>query len=236
MWEPGWVDGEQKQAFAVVPAGTQEGWNSYRIMRTVEDFYDKVFTENGGRYLFDAPLTGLVMDDGAVVGIEVEQDGEKAFVKANKGVILACGGFTNNIAMLKAYCPRGFSGVMVNTAGIYDNGGYGACSAQKRAAGHGDVAHNTYSFRWRWPKPLSWDDGQYGRMRVHRKNDGLARWEALGARAYPHGECPHAIPVYLLSRYEPAVIMRRRMRTRARRKGEAVCSTTSGSSKHWRRI
>ena len=122
MWEPGWVDGEQKQAFAVVPAGTQEDWNSYRIMRTVEDFYDKVFTENGGRYLFDAPLTGLVMDDGAVVGVEMEQDGEKAYVKANKGVILACGGFTNNIAMLKAYCPRGFSGVMVNTAGIYDNG------------------------------------------------------------------------------------------------------------------
>ena len=122
MWEPGWVDGEAKQAYAVVPAGTQEGWNSYRIMQTVEKFYDQVFCDNGGRYYFDTPLTGLVMQDGTVVGVECEHEGAKAYIKANKGVILACGGFTNNVAMLKAYCPRGFAGVMVNTAGIYDNG------------------------------------------------------------------------------------------------------------------
>ena len=122
MWEPGWVDGEAKQAYAVVPAGTQEGWNSYRIMQTVEKFYDQVFCDNGGRYYFDTPLTGLVMQDGAVMGVECEHEGAKAYIKANKGVILACGGFTNNVAMLKAYCPRGFAGVMVNTAGIYDNG------------------------------------------------------------------------------------------------------------------
>ena len=122
MWEPGWVDGEAKQAYAVVPAGTQEGWNSYRIMQTVEKFYDQVFCDNGGRYYFDTPLTGLVMQDGTVVGVECEHEGAKAYIKANKGVILACGGFTNNVAMLKTYCPRGFAGVMVNTAGIYDNG------------------------------------------------------------------------------------------------------------------
>lgn len=121
-WEPGWVDGEQKVAFAVVPKGTQDGWNSYRILQTVERFYDEVFTQNGGRYYFDTPITGLVMDGRAVVGVEVESDGAKAYIKANKGVILACGGFTNNVEMLKAYCPKGFANVMINTAGVYDNG------------------------------------------------------------------------------------------------------------------
>lgn len=121
-WEPGWVDGEQKVAFAVVPKGAQEGWNSYRIMTYAENFYDKIFTENGGKYYFNCAITGLVMDEGAVVGVECEGDGGKVYFKANKGVVLACGGFTNNIAMLKAYCPQGFYGTMINTAGIYDNG------------------------------------------------------------------------------------------------------------------
>ncbi len=123
-WEPGWVDGEQKVAFAVVPKGTQEGWNSYRIMQTVENFYDKVFTENGGRYMFSTPITGLVMEDGAVVGVQAtpKETGEPVYIKANKGVILATGGFANNISMLKAYCPGGFAQTMVNTAGASDNG------------------------------------------------------------------------------------------------------------------
>ena len=53
----------------------------------------------------------------ALYKIEIEKDGEKVYFKANKGVVLACGGFTNNISMLKAYCPRGFSGVMVRGSG-----------------------------------------------------------------------------------------------------------------------
>ena len=123
-WEPGWVDGEAKMSYAVVPVGTQDGWNSYRIMQTVENFYNDIFLEYGGEYMFSTPITGLVMEDGAVVGVEAtpKDTGEPLYIKANKGVILATGGFTNNISMLKAYCPAGLAQTMVNTAGASDNG------------------------------------------------------------------------------------------------------------------
>jgi len=122
-WEPGWIDGQQKVAITVAPGGTQEGGNSYRMMKVTEDFYDKIFKQYGGEYLFKTPITGLVMDKGKVVGVQATPEGaDPIYIKANKGVILATGGMCNNINMLKRYCPDGFETSMVSNAGTYDNG------------------------------------------------------------------------------------------------------------------
>jgi 3-oxosteroid 1-dehydrogenase len=47
--------------------------------------------------------TDLVVVDGEVVGVLVEHDGSTEFVRANKGVVLACGGFEWNDDMVRAF-------------------------------------------------------------------------------------------------------------------------------------
>ncbi len=61
----------------------------------------------GVRFQFDANVKHLVMNaGGVVVGVSYTYFGEERFVKANKGVILAAGGFAMNKSMLKEFCPR----------------------------------------------------------------------------------------------------------------------------------
>lgn len=122
-WEPGWIDGEQKVAVTVAPKGSQEGGNSFRMMQQTMDFYNDVFLENGGEYAFDTKISGLVMENGVVVGVEATpNDGEPYYIKAHKGVILATGGMCNNISMLKRYSPDGFYRAMISNANNFDNG------------------------------------------------------------------------------------------------------------------
>jgi hypothetical protein len=93
------------------------------MMTVAQNFYDKVFVENGGEYLFSTKITGLVKNDGRIVGIQVTpNDGDPIYIRATKGVILATGGMCNNIAMLKRYCPDGFYKSMVSNANTFDNG------------------------------------------------------------------------------------------------------------------
>ena len=102
------------------------------MLSVAEDFYNDVFVANGGEYLFGTAITGLVMEDGRVVGVQATpKDGDPLLVKANKGVILATGGMCNNIEMLKRYCPSGLYRCMVSNASTNDNGdgirlGFGA--------------------------------------------------------------------------------------------------------------
>lgn len=61
----------------------------------------------GVRFQFDANVKNLVVDDsGRVVGVRYTHFKEERFVKANKGVVLAAGGFAMNQAMLDEHCPR----------------------------------------------------------------------------------------------------------------------------------
>lgn len=41
------------------------------------------------------------------LGVEADQDGKTVYFKANKGVVLSCGGFENNARMAKTYAPAG---------------------------------------------------------------------------------------------------------------------------------
>ncbi|GEE01211.1 3-oxosteroid 1-dehydrogenase [Gordonia spumicola] len=49
------------------------------------------------------PLTGLIVEDGKVVGARVESDGAPAEIRAKYGVILASGGFDHNAEMRAQY-------------------------------------------------------------------------------------------------------------------------------------
>ncbi len=51
----------------------------------------------------NSPLKELVIENGACVGIVVEKDGKPIRIRANKGVVLAAGGFDHNQAMREKY-------------------------------------------------------------------------------------------------------------------------------------
>jgi len=51
----------------------------------------------------NAPLTGLVVEDGAVRGVTVERDGAPVTIRARRGVLLSAGGFDRNEEMRHEY-------------------------------------------------------------------------------------------------------------------------------------
>ncbi|MEJ2532867.1 MAG: FAD-dependent oxidoreductase [Halioglobus sp.] len=52
------------------------------------------------------PMTGLVDEEGQVMGVEVTRNGEPLRIRARRGVILAAGGFEHNQAMREQYLPQ----------------------------------------------------------------------------------------------------------------------------------
>jgi hypothetical protein len=62
----------------------------------------------GGQIKLKCACTGLVMDEGRVVGVAFDEDGEEHFAKAERGVILAAGGMGMNLDMLEEYIPSAY--------------------------------------------------------------------------------------------------------------------------------
>lgn len=54
---------------------------------------------------YESPATRLIqnVDDGTIIGVIAEHEGENVRIKANKGVVMACGGFENNQEMIQNY-------------------------------------------------------------------------------------------------------------------------------------
>ena len=55
------------------------------------------------RSLYETGAIRLVRDDGEIVGVIADRRGKTLAVKANRAVVLACGGFENNPAMIHTY-------------------------------------------------------------------------------------------------------------------------------------
>jgi succinate dehydrogenase/fumarate reductase flavoprotein subunit len=56
---------------------------------------------------FDTSAFELLIEDGGVVGLVVEHDGNHSSISADGGVVLACGGFEGNPGLADAYLPLG---------------------------------------------------------------------------------------------------------------------------------
>ena len=61
--------------------------------------------ERGVPVWLDSPMRELVSEGGAVVGALIERDGKLITVRANKGVLLATGGFSRNAELRQAHQP-----------------------------------------------------------------------------------------------------------------------------------
>jgi succinate dehydrogenase/fumarate reductase flavoprotein subunit len=55
------------------------------------------------RALYETGATNLVKHDGEIIGVIADQRGKRIAIKANRAVILTCGGFENNPAMIRSY-------------------------------------------------------------------------------------------------------------------------------------
>lgn len=65
--------------------------------------FNKYVLDHGGKILLETPGTGLLTENGKVVGVTAkDKSGEKINIKA-KSVIIATGGFANNKEMMKKY-------------------------------------------------------------------------------------------------------------------------------------
>ena len=54
----------------------------------------------------NTPAHKLIVEDGRVVGVLAEKEGRPILIRANKGVVMAAGGFESNDAMRKKYLPN----------------------------------------------------------------------------------------------------------------------------------
>ncbi|MCJ7667352.1 MAG: FAD-binding protein, partial [Anaerolineae bacterium] len=80
------------------------------MQKETTDFLTEVAGEKGVEFLFKSKAAALVRENGRIVGVQGESEGESLFVKARKAVILAAGGMSNNREMLKKYVPRAYYG------------------------------------------------------------------------------------------------------------------------------
>ncbi len=54
---------------------------------------------------YETELTGLVIENGRVVGVRAQRDGEEVVIRARRGVILGSGGFEKSEALREKYLP-----------------------------------------------------------------------------------------------------------------------------------
>src|SRR6478609_5645070 len=71
---------------------------------------------------YDTELTDLVIEDGRVVGVRAQHDGQEVVIRARRGVILGSGGFEKNLEMREKYQPQPTS-VDWTTGSQFNTGG-----------------------------------------------------------------------------------------------------------------
>ncbi|MEE8716371.1 MAG: FAD-binding protein [Coriobacteriales bacterium] len=120
-WEPGECVNDEK-VYAVCPKGSAVNRMNYRSMSFYTDWLARQIEDRGGQFLLSTEAQALVMDDGAVVGVQATaEDGSTIHVKANKGVLISTNGIAGNRAMLAKYAPDGLR-CKVEVAGHFVDG------------------------------------------------------------------------------------------------------------------
>ncbi|MGN7860901.1 FAD-dependent oxidoreductase [Microbacterium sp. 22303] len=98
-----------------------------------------------------SPMTSLLVEDGQVVGAEVERDGVPVHVRARGGVVIAAGGFDHNAQMRKTWQPSARAEVSL---GAKSNTGDGIAAAVEVGA-----ATDTMDSAW-WFPAVEWGPGR----------------------------------------------------------------------------
>lgn len=113
-----------------------------------------------------APLTDLVCDaEGAVVGVVYDERGKELKAKANKGVIMCCGGFENDTVMRQDYLSAPHAHPV---AGINNTGdGHRICAKIGADMWH---MHSCAGF---WTNAVSLDGEKYCAYRKINKQNGI---------------------------------------------------------------
>ncbi len=92
----------------------------------------RAMADKNGRVttLLDAPAVRLLQDEpgGRVTGLKALIAGKPETIAARRGVVLAAGGFSRNVAMLKQYVPHQAAGVSYGGAGNMGDGIRMACA------------------------------------------------------------------------------------------------------------
>lgn len=96
------IEGNEKGATCYLiddTVGNEALWN---VLKEQEEYYG-LDIRYGTRAvkLVRNPLTNECL------GVVADQDGQTLYIKANKGVVLSCGGFENNPEMMRSYSPAG---------------------------------------------------------------------------------------------------------------------------------
>jgi 3-oxosteroid 1-dehydrogenase len=82
---------------------------------------------------YDTPLTGLLVEDGTVTGVQVVREGAPATIRSRRGVLIATGGFERNAAMRAQYQRQPVGTEW--TVGSPGNTGDGIIAGQDAGAG-----------------------------------------------------------------------------------------------------
>ena len=121
-WQPTTVTGNPGPV-GLAPAGSEEGGMTARAVMSAYEFMAERLEADGGVLRLSATLEGLVMEDGAVLGVRLsDADGNETHVRATKGVLLATGGMGSNRAMLREYVPTAYECCKLSCTGVQDSG------------------------------------------------------------------------------------------------------------------
>ncbi|AEF38620.1 FAD-binding protein [Hoyosella subflava] len=136
----------------------------------------------------NSPMTGLVVDDGRIVGVEIERDGHPETIYARGGVIIASGGFDHNMPMRQRYQPTIAQDWSMGNR--YAEGD-GIEAAQKTGA-----AVDLMDEAW-WFPAIEWPDGRLQFMLNERMIPGQFIVNGAGERfvneAAPYTDFGHAV-------------------------------------------
>ena len=150
---------------------------------------------------YDTELTGLVIEDGRVVGVRVHaRRPARPSIRARRGVILGSGGFEKNLEMREKYQPHPTSvdwttGSQFNTGGgILAGIAAGAADrpAGRRLVGPDDPAAQRPVVLPGRAQPARLDHRQPGRPAVHERGAAVRRGGARDLRGRGHRRRPRA--------------------------------------------